>query len=564
MNNLKKTNDLIQNSKTSFFHYLSKINNNNISSINISRIYEKIFLFIIIIISIFSRFYKLSSIPYTINQDEAFGAYNAYTIYKFGKDSYGKKYPVYLTVWGHGMSILLSLLEIPFIYFLDLNTLSIRLPSAICSIINLMIIYFLIKKFYDIETSLFITFFLSISPYHIMISRWSMDCNIAPYFLTLGIFFFVKGEDNKNYFILSSIFYGLSLYTYANVWLVLPFIILIQMIYFYYINKINLNFIILLFCFILFIFALPLMLFLLVNKNFIKEISLPFMTIPKMYSMRDKEVSLLFSVFNFIKLIYIILNQTDGYLYNSINEYGIFYKNSLFFLFVGFVYCFNKIKEGFFNKKITLEFFLILYTIGGIIIGILISPNINRINIIFIPLIIICSLGIRFIFKKINSKLIIIPIIIYLIQFIFFEHYYFNTFPKKLKTFYPGIDKAINFIINDLNFKNNNKYNLTLHIENDRNAIHAVILFYLKQDVNEYLNNVKYIENIKRSLYPMQYNNIYFYYNKINKFNYKNINRNNSIYLLKNINYKIKKEFDKYEYSNKKFNDFFVFYKYKL
>ena len=59
----------------------------------------------------------------------------------------------------------------------------------------------------------------------------------------------------------------------------------------------------------------------------------------------------------------------------------------------------------------------------------------------------------------------------------------------------------------------------------------------------------------------MQFNNIYFYYNKINKFNYKNINRNNSIYLLKNINYKIKKEFDKYEYLNKKYNDFFVFYK---
>ena len=559
MNNLKKTNDLLPYSKNNIFYYFSKINNENILPINISKIYEKIFLFIIIIISIFSRFYKLSSIPYTINQDEAFGAYNAYTIYKFGKDSYGKKYPVYLTVWGHGMSILLSLLEIPFIYFLDLNTLSIRLPSAIFSIINLIVIYNLIKKFYDIETSLFITFFVSISPYHIMISRWSMDCNIAPYFLTLGIFYFVKGGENKKYFILSSIFYGLSLYTYANVWLVLPFIILIQSIYFYYVNKINLNFIILLSCFILFIFALPLMLFLLVNKNFIKEICLPFMTIPKMYSMRDKEVSLLFSVFNFIKLIYIILKQSDGYLYNSINEYGIFYKNSLLFLFIGFIYCFNKIKVGFFNKKITLEFFLILYTIAGIIIGTLINPNINRINIIFIPLIIICSLGIRFVFKKINNKLIIIPVIIYLVQFIFFEQYYFNTFSKELKTFYPGIDKAINFIINDLNFKNNN--NISFHIENDRNAIHAVILFYLKQDVNEYLNNVKYNENIKRSLYPMQYNNIYFYYNKINKFNYKNINRNNSIYLLKNINYKIKKEFDKYEYSNKKFNDFFVFYK---
>ena len=57
---------------------------------------------IIFIISIFSRFYRLSTIPGTINRDEAFQGYNAYSLLKFGKDSYGKRFPVYLTVWGDG------------------------------------------------------------------------------------------------------------------------------------------------------------------------------------------------------------------------------------------------------------------------------------------------------------------------------------------------------------------------------------------------------------------------------------------------------------------------------
>ena len=74
-----------------------------------------------------------------------------------------------------------------------------------------------------------------------MIARWSLDCNLAPYFLTLGLYFFIKGEDNDYFFIFSVIFYGISLYCYANIWLVLPFIILIQMIYFYMFKKVKIN-----------------------------------------------------------------------------------------------------------------------------------------------------------------------------------------------------------------------------------------------------------------------------------------------------------------------------------
>ena len=98
-------------------------------------------MFLIFIISIFSRFYRLSTIPGTINRDKAFQGCNAYSLLKFGKDSYGKRFPVYLTVWGDGASVFQSIVEIPFIYFMDLTVIAIRIPTAICSIINLLIIY---------------------------------------------------------------------------------------------------------------------------------------------------------------------------------------------------------------------------------------------------------------------------------------------------------------------------------------------------------------------------------------------------------------------------------------
>ena len=135
-------------------------------------------MFLIFIISIFSRFYRLSTIPGTINRDKVFQGCNAYSLLKFGKDSYGKRFPVYLTVWGDGASVFQSIVEIPFIYFMDLTVIAIRIPTAICSIINLLIIYKMIKKFKGNKIALFSTFLLAISPYHIMIARWSLDCNL--------------------------------------------------------------------------------------------------------------------------------------------------------------------------------------------------------------------------------------------------------------------------------------------------------------------------------------------------------------------------------------------------
>ncbi len=538
-------------------YFLSLINDKNLINTEIPLFYEIILLILILVISIFSRFYRLSTIPGTINRDEAFQGYIAYTLLKFGIDSYGKRFPVYLAVWGHGASVFQSIIEMPFVYFMDLTVLAIRIPTAICSVINLLIVYLMIKKFKGNQIALFSTYLLSISPYHIMIARWSLDCNLAPYFLTLGLYFFIKGADNDYFFIFSAIFYGISLYCYANIWLVLPFIILIQMIYFYMFNKKKINIIIFVSIIILFLLALPLMIFLLVNKNLIDEIQLKYLTIPKLIYIRDNEIKfnpidLLINIYNFIK---IIISQNDEHIYNVTPTYGFYYKTSLFFLIIGFIHCYNKIKEGNKNKKITIEFFLIIYIIAGTVIGILIKPNINRINIIFIPLIIICSFGIIIIFKN-HKKLMIIPIIIYLIQFIDFEHYYFSKYNNIVhNSFFYQIDKAIQFIKNDLNYNSS----IALHIENYKKNMHPAILFYLKQDINNYLNTIIY-KNKNESLLPLQYENIYFYYKNENNFGASNIT-NNSYYLLVNRNHKIKKKFKKLFFKNKQFGYFYVYYK---
>ena len=69
----------------------------------------------IIIIAILSRAVLLGVYPVGIHVDEAYAAYEAYSMLMYGTDSWGYVNPVYLTVWGSGMSALESYMMMPFI-----------------------------------------------------------------------------------------------------------------------------------------------------------------------------------------------------------------------------------------------------------------------------------------------------------------------------------------------------------------------------------------------------------------------------------------------------------------
>lgn len=58
---------------------------------------RKILYIIILLIGAVARIYRLASAPGGINQDEAFGAREAWSLLHSGIDSFGYSWPVYLT-----------------------------------------------------------------------------------------------------------------------------------------------------------------------------------------------------------------------------------------------------------------------------------------------------------------------------------------------------------------------------------------------------------------------------------------------------------------------------------
>ena len=156
-----------------------------------SKLTSKILLVLIIILALGVRIYQIESVPPPISWDEAAVGYNAYSIANYGKDEYGKIYPLYFTSFRddkHPVHIYATAISTK---ILGLNEFSTRLPSAVFGILNILLIYFLAKVFFKKEViALAAAAFLAISPYNIHFSRFNHEANFVIFFYMLGLLLF--------------------------------------------------------------------------------------------------------------------------------------------------------------------------------------------------------------------------------------------------------------------------------------------------------------------------------------------------------------------------------------
>lgn len=332
-----------------------------ITSSNLTR-----FLFILfLLMGIAVRIWQLGGVPADINQDEAFSGYEALSLLRAGMDSHGYSFPVYLVAWGSGMNALNSYLMMPFLALFGAETWVIRLPQVIVACLTLLAVYFLMKRIINERAALCALFLLAVSPWHIMMSRWGLESNLAPGFLIFGLYFFLRGLENSHFFLLSALFYGLSLYSYATIWPFVPVMLLLQFGYCLFSKKIRFSRSLLLSVVLLGILALPLILFLLVNFGIIEEIRLPFISIPKMLYLRGDEVSLHNIYDNMMNLWNIVKSQHDDCLWNATERFGIFYFCTLPFFFIGLLFYIGEIVGKLRKREFSGHMLIIIQLFGG-------------------------------------------------------------------------------------------------------------------------------------------------------------------------------------------------------
>lgn len=440
----------------------------------------------ILMLAVASRAIGIGVYPVGIHADEAYAGYEAYSMLMDGTDSWGYHNPVYLTVWGSGMSVLESLLMMPFIRLGGLNLAMVRMPQMLLGVLSVLLLYLMVKRISNQRMALWAGFLLAVCPWHIMMSRWGLDANLAPAFILFAMYFSVLGLEKEQYFILAALFWGASLYTYAFTWIFVPVFLICSFIYCARYRKLPCSKYVCISVLVLGLMALPLMLFVAVNKGFLPEIITPYFSVPKMAEFRSNELRLSGIGENLRDFLRIYIKQNDMNRMNTIPYFGLYYLFSLPFMVLGGWNCLSGTIQNIKNKTFGYDIFLLFWLFICTIIGMLRSMSAYRANVMNLAVFLLVVKGVYFLCQKMNRKWMTRGLILlYITSFSIFEMYYFTVYQDDIKNIQnAGLEQALEYA---LDLQNDGE---KIHVMNQ--IAHPKVLFYTKCPADLFQSTVRW------------------------------------------------------------------------
>ena len=449
---------------------------------------------LLLIVGFSIRLFGISIIPRDLNQDEASIGYEAFSILTTGFDRNGVSYPVHLVSWGSGQNALYAYLSMPFIKMFGLNEFSVRIVNALFSCMSLLVFYLLIRLNFNKKTALLALFLLAICPWSIMSARWGLESNIFPSLFLFAVFFLYMGIVKKQvYYVVSSVLFAISLYAYGTSYLLVPLFLISVIPYLFYQKKISLKYFI--FSGIAFlIISFPIIIFIAINHFNLPQVQMFGVTMPRLEANRTTVIFNIVSsdflqniIRNMKHLLKIIIIQADDNLYNVIPAIGTVYHISLPFFLAGIIHVVKNrkcINNGLLNN------IMLIWILVSIFFGITSAVNINRINIIFFPMLYFTLVGIlnvkKIIFYKYQYHYKIACITLYSVLFLLFSLIYISYNNKEFNTFFCDLKNAIEYC-------NANYPNQKIHITTDNiNTPYIYVCFYNKINPVLFKNTVKY------------------------------------------------------------------------
>ena len=404
---------------------------------------RRILFWSILALAVILRCIRFGTVPDGINQDEAMGAVDAWALSEYGTDRFGTFLPVHFAAWQTSqMSVLLSYCMLPFIKIFGFHTVTVRLPMLLISSGAVALVYLVGKKLFDDRIALVAMLLTAVNPWQFMQSRWSLDCNLFPHVFLLAFYLLLLGLEKRRYLYVSMIFFGLTFYCYGvAAYSVTAFLFVF---FVWCLWKRQLRFREGVLCaLIVTLVALPEVVVLGINAvHFGRTIETPFFTMPYFpYSVRSADILLMnFSFAQLGKNIWALCShvflQLPDIFFNSIPAFGPLYHVSIPFVFVGIiVFTVQLFREKMIEKQ-TQMLALWGFLVTGIWVGLITyEVNINRVNIIFYPLILLCAYGIQLAVKR-WKKLVPVIAVAYGISSILFFATYFTSYAAESSKYY--------------------------------------------------------------------------------------------------------------------------------
>lgn len=446
---------------------------------------EKKLALLLLALGLLLRLLFLGSLPLGLNQDEASAGYDAWAILHYGMDRNGNVLPILLESWGSGQNALYSYLAIPFIALLGLTEFSFRLPGALCGFAALVVFWRLARRCRGEGFGLCALLLLTVNPWHIMASRWALEANLLPLMLLLGIWLTVLSTERPWTLSAAAAVFALSLYAYGTAFFFLPFFLIFALFWLYRNNALRRKpLLAALGIFIL--IAFPISLCQLMNHlRPGQELRLLGLTLPGLTEGRQMTTSLLggggweSAQANFKAFRNILRTQTDGLPYNAMSGWGLYYPFGLPLFYIGLVTYFCRFRRNWQEHPMAAALLI------AFICTFFIDVNINRINMLWLPMLYFQSIGLHLILCKLKS-FSVIPVISLLLCGVVFFCSYFKTFKSEgYALYFPGLGQAIECA--------EQLEPASVYISNYVNQPYIFVLFYTQPDPQEFLDTADYI-----------------------------------------------------------------------
>jgi len=431
-------------------------------------------------------------------------------LFQYGVDRNGMSYPVHLISWGSGQNSLYAYLILPLVALKGIKAMPIRLPMLIAGILSIPIIYFAGKKMLGEKFGLIAMFFMAISPWHIVNSRWAVESNIMPFLFLTGFALLLYANQKNNWFLLACLFFSLSLYAYGTAYVGVPVFMALVIPVLIYVKQISVKQAVT--GLTLFVaISLPIFLFIVVNTFHLDTIHLGPVTIPRLPVQARYEA--MAAVFNDSPLrsvmentgimVRLLWSQEDAFPWNFVEPYGYFYKFTFPFVLIGLLLTLPLRSN---LEKRTERWFLFSWMAASIIIGIVHPTNLTRLNLIFTP-ILLCLALFAFELDKHLKYSLTVTIVGLSIGFILFtQAYHGEDYRKRTASLFNlGMIPALQYATE------NGKSSIC--ITESTYSAYIYVLLTQKMHPSEYINDIEWlypVDPIDPSRTPRSLGRYYF------------------------------------------------------
>ena len=437
----------------------------------------------LILLGVMLRLLFLEELPYGLNQDEASAGYDAWALLRSGMDRNGKSWPVLFVSWGSGQNVLMSYLAMPWIAVLGLRPLSIRLPNALAGCATIFVFWRLARRCRGERFGLCALFLLVINPWHIMASRWGLESNLLPALLLGACFSLSRAKEKPGSLIGAAVCLGLAPYAYGTVFFFLPPFLIASAFHLKKSLRWKPT------CGALMIFALlifPIALCQALNLLGGEELRILGVTLPRLIDTRQNATSVFGGGLGMIRknimvFLEILHNGDDGVQYNALP----FWQGGLFYFFglpLSLLGTLISVLERDEQKD---EWPLRAMLFSAVFCAALIDGNINRLNMIWLPMIYYSALGGVWLTRHLRIKRLI-PLAAATVCFFFFSYCYVRAFGSPGNAMYfPGLGEAIETA------EKMNPKKLYISSRSIRQP-YIYALFYTKPEPERFMGTVEY------------------------------------------------------------------------